>query len=60
MACFSVDYLPPSTTGWIRVFKNCYLFAYLQLGVGGGQNDRGQNQLLFFIFDKVIKAIVTD
>lgn len=42
-----------------------YLFAYLwglevgQVGEGEKQADLGQDQLLFFIFDKVIKAIVT-
>lgn len=48
---------PAHTARWLRVLKNSYLFAYLQKG--REQNDRGQNQLLFFIFDKVIKVIVT-
>lgn len=32
-----------------------------RLGVGGGEEraDPGQDQLLYFIFDKVIKAVVT-
>lgn len=35
MACFSRDYLfPLHTAGWTRVFKNSYLFAYLQRGGG--------------------------
>lgn len=50
-------------------FTGIYLLAYLQgLGAGGkvpmGEEgemraDPGQDQLLFFIFDKVIKAVVT-
>lgn len=46
----------PQPGGGHGLPPNNYLFAYLQGRRGRGASDRGQNQLLFFIFDKVIKG----